>query len=382
MAPVNQGYSHAAQALKKNIIEIMNSRGSASAKGSTNKFCGLTIASLNQKISDFWSTLLKENFVFSFKNTLEIAAYRSLEREYNHWDWTFQVAISDWERKTHNLINPIDDVRKAMTLVNEKMKELPEYVSEQYKKLQKEMDIFFNGDNRETLAQWKANFQLKLYQLSVELKNQAETQCQVFLQKKKSISAFAQQTKSTVEKIKLKVQENIQYLKDEQICLQENLEKNILDTRQLSKLLSRDLFSPEKVERYKVFGIDGSLIEAIISIKKRSGGNMSEEGLKYILLNLLTIDEVGIVLKYSTPHEDELKKMFNELWEDVIKQFPQTLPTRNLDVPEEVERSKSLRTGKREKSPSSSLKKNTFTQHGLNVACVQLQQFFERINII
>ena len=184
MAPVNQGYSHAAQALKKNIIEIMNSRGSASAKGSTNKFCRLTIASLNQKISDFWSTLLKENFVFSFKNTLEIAAYRSLEREYNHWDWTFQVAISDWERKTHNLINPIDDVRKAMTLVNEKMKELPEYVSEQYKKLQKEMDIFFNGDNSETLAQWKANFQLKLHQLSVELKNQAETQCQVFLQKK------------------------------------------------------------------------------------------------------------------------------------------------------------------------------------------------------
>ncbi len=160
-----------------------------------------------------------------------------------------------------------------------------------------------------------------------------------FSSEKKSISAFAQQTKSTVEKIKLKVQENIQYLKDEQICLQENLEKNILDTRQLSKLLSRDLFSPEKVERYKVFGIDGSLIEAIISIKKRSGGIMSEEDLKNILLNRLTKDQVEIVLKYSTPHEDELKKMFNKLWEDVIKQFPQTLPTRNLDVPEEVERS-------------------------------------------
>ncbi len=53
------------------------------------------------------------------------------------------------------------------------------------------MDIFFNGDNSETLAQWKANFQLKLHQLSVELKNHAETQCQVFLQKKKSISALA-----------------------------------------------------------------------------------------------------------------------------------------------------------------------------------------------
>ncbi len=346
MAPVNQGYSHAAQTLKKYIIDIMNRRVSTSEMRSSSVPCGLNIGSLSRKISDFWSTLLKENFVFSFKNTLEIAAYCSLEREYNCWDWTFQVAISDWERKTSNLINPIEDVHKAMILANKKMKELPEYVSKQYKILQNEMDIFFNGDNSETLAQWRANFQLKLQQLSVELKNQAETQCQVFLQKKQSISAFAQQTKITVEKIKLKVQENIQYLKDEQISLQASLEKNDLDTKQLSKLLSRDLFNPEKVERYKVFGIDGSLVEKIISIKQKSGGNLSEEDLKYILLKLLTVDQVGIVLKYSTPHEDELKRMFNELWEDVIKQFPETLPTRNLDVPEEVERSITKHIGK------------------------------------
>ena len=68
MAPVNQGYSQKAQELKYHFIE-------RACEG--NLFADLS--SQCGKVVDLWEALLKENFVFSFKNTQEITAYNSLE---------------------------------------------------------------------------------------------------------------------------------------------------------------------------------------------------------------------------------------------------------------------------------------------------------------
>ncbi|KAK9535489.1 hypothetical protein VZT92_007867 [Zoarces viviparus] len=78
MAPPNQGYSESVQELKTIIL--------SKAKQSA----GITLSQFKSKIQDLWNALMNEQFVFSFKNTLEIAVYRKLEVQYGNWTWTLR----------------------------------------------------------------------------------------------------------------------------------------------------------------------------------------------------------------------------------------------------------------------------------------------------
>uniref|UniRef100_A0AAV2K2E0 VLIG-type G domain-containing protein n=1 Tax=Knipowitschia caucasica TaxID=637954 RepID=A0AAV2K2E0_KNICA len=69
MAPTNPGYSESVQDLRNYIL--------TKAKPSP----GIKLSMFKTKVDDLWNALLNENFVFSFKNTLEIAVYRRLEEE-------------------------------------------------------------------------------------------------------------------------------------------------------------------------------------------------------------------------------------------------------------------------------------------------------------
>ena len=141
----------------------------------------------------------------------------------------------------------------------------------------------------------------------------------------------------TVERIKLKVQENIETLKKEQTELQANLKKRKLDPQQLSKLLGRDLFTLENVAHYRALSIEESISEKIISIKQQYGGKLNESGLKHILFELLTEEQVKIFLKHSTPSEGELKEKFNKLWKEVIQQLSYHHSNRQINVPKVVQ---------------------------------------------
>ena len=334
MAPVNHGYSHAAQTLKNNIVQIMCSRALSKVEKFDYKegLGGLTFSLFSLKIFDLWQTLLKEKFVFSFKNTLEITAYNSLENEYSKLDWEFQLKMLDWEHKATNEIDAAD-LGVVTDLVENKFEELQEYVLENFDKKRTEMETFFNGQQSEILIQWKANFELKLQNLSADLRIHAEECCKKLLKKRQAISEFETMKNKTVERIKLKVQENIETLKKEQTELQANLEKRELDPQQLSKLLGRDLFSLDKVALYKALGIKESISEEIISIKQLCGGKLNKSGLIFILFEILTEEQVKIILKHSTPSEGELKEKFDELWKEVILQLSYHHSNREIDVP-------------------------------------------------
>ena len=98
MAPVNLGYSEAAQNLKYHFIEALHH----------SRIGALSLSSFKIHVEDLWEALLKENFVFSFKNTLEITAYNSLETQYGLWKWEFHAAMLIWERKEQNVITTVE----------------------------------------------------------------------------------------------------------------------------------------------------------------------------------------------------------------------------------------------------------------------------------
>ncbi|KAL0159235.1 hypothetical protein M9458_042960 [Cirrhinus mrigala] len=87
MAPPNPNYCENIQDLKKTIMTHAETSH------------GKTLKDLKVRIKDLWEALLNERFVFSFRNSLEISAYRKLETKYSKWSGVSQCL---WKLRNTN----------------------------------------------------------------------------------------------------------------------------------------------------------------------------------------------------------------------------------------------------------------------------------------
>ncbi|XDV28150.1 hypothetical protein PO909_031506, partial [Leuciscus waleckii] len=150
MAPPNPDYSRNIQELKDTIL----SKASASS--------GITLSQFKKRINDLWNALLNESFVFSFKNTLEIAVYRELETKYSNWTWSLRNAMLSIENKFFNRIDNGNINVQDDDLVTD-MRETKEQV-------EKSMLSYFEEDkDKEILCQWRARFEKKITDLHDDL---------------------------------------------------------------------------------------------------------------------------------------------------------------------------------------------------------------------
>ncbi|CAM4639879.1 unnamed protein product [Leuciscus chuanchicus] len=144
MAPPNPDYCENIQQLKKTIM----SHASHSD--------GMLLINLKERIKDLWEALLNERFVFSFRNSLEIAVYRKLETEYSKWSWSLRSAMMKTENKLHNKIE-----NKAIHEVNET--DLQRGIKKTREEVKTSMSEFFEKDkDKDILIQWKTSFDIKI----------------------------------------------------------------------------------------------------------------------------------------------------------------------------------------------------------------------------
>ncbi|KAI2666915.1 Interferon-induced very large GTPase 1 [Labeo rohita] len=144
MAPPNPNYCENIQELKETIM----SHASKSDE--------IMLIDLKDRIKDLWEALLNERFVFSFKNSLEISAYRKLETKYSKWSWSLRSAMLETENKLHNkieneTINEVEetDLQRELKTTSEEVK--------------KSMSEFFEKDtDANILIQWKTSFETKI----------------------------------------------------------------------------------------------------------------------------------------------------------------------------------------------------------------------------
>uniref|UniRef100_A0A671P3T8 VLIG-type G domain-containing protein n=1 Tax=Sinocyclocheilus anshuiensis TaxID=1608454 RepID=A0A671P3T8_9TELE len=127
MAPPNPKYCENIQELK-GIIMSHASNSHA-----------IRLKDLKDRIKDFWEALLNEQFVFSFKNSLEISAYRKLETEYSKWTWSLRSALLKIEYKLHNKIENETSHKIEDTDLQRELKKTSEEV-------EKSMSDFFEKD--------------------------------------------------------------------------------------------------------------------------------------------------------------------------------------------------------------------------------------------
>ncbi|KAM7061075.1 interferon-induced very large GTPase 1-like isoform 1-T2 [Acridotheres tristis] len=170
MAPPNPTYSRNVQQLKSKILQAAKQQSQRSI---------LRLSSLKDRIGGLWNALLNENFVFSFKNSLEIAAYRKLESAFSQWTWRLRSHFLDVQMRMNNKIQNGD-------LQNVTREHLEGLVQETSDAIEKEVEKYFREDkDHETLIQWKSSTELKLKDLKASLLVETEKKCEHLIELQK-----------------------------------------------------------------------------------------------------------------------------------------------------------------------------------------------------
>lgn len=206
MAPPNPSYSQNVQELKKKVLTMAQWRSDC-------RFS--TLSEVKARIMDLWGGLLKENFVFSFRNTLEMMVYSELEKKFSEWSWKLRKHAMDKENELHNQIgsNKREDVNKNNLIAE---------FDQVYKPLKGEVEAYFKGDkNPEILIQWRGNIDNRLENLKSELTDSILKKCRDFIAFKKSTSQMDQKN-SDYEAELLKMSKDMaSKLKDQRLTDQE-----------------------------------------------------------------------------------------------------------------------------------------------------------------
>ncbi|XDV12228.1 hypothetical protein PO909_000940, partial [Leuciscus waleckii] len=151
MAPPNPNYCENIQELKESIQTYASNSH------------GMMLKDLKDRIKDLWEALLNEQFVFSFRNSLEVSAYRKLETEYSKWSWSLRSSMMETEIKLHNQI-------ENEAIYNVEETDLKKELKKTSKELEKSMSEFFEKDkDKDILIQWKASFEIKIKDLEENL---------------------------------------------------------------------------------------------------------------------------------------------------------------------------------------------------------------------
>ncbi|XP_056257318.1 interferon-induced very large GTPase 1-like isoform X2 [Seriola aureovittata] len=196
MAPPNPGYSESIQELKNFIL----SKASQSA--------GITLSQFKSKIHDLWNALLKENFVFSFKNTLEIAVYRKLEVQYGNWTWALRKNILTIENQLYNRIENGKLDKIELTYLFKEM-------SKTYGEIKKEITTYFDDDrDKEMLVQWRGTFESKIKEFHDEQVRGVKRKLDEVIQQKKACKKLDDQKTEFENKLLQKSKELAHQLKD------------------------------------------------------------------------------------------------------------------------------------------------------------------------
>ncbi|XP_067226574.1 interferon-induced very large GTPase 1-like [Chanodichthys erythropterus] len=252
MAPPNPNYC-------ENILELKETIMSHASKSH-----GMRLVDLKDRIKDLWEALLKERFVFSFRNSLEISAYRKLETEYSKWSWRLRSAMIETENKLQNKIE-----NQAIHQIEES--DLQGELKKTSEEVQKSMSDFFEKNkDKDILIQWKASFEIKIKDLQEnivietnrklnEILHQQDLKKKIDAQRTRHENALFEKSKELASKLKNKGNDEQTLKKEFDLFWEQSVKKIITDTppikdtdimRDVREIL-RDIYESISVDHWK-----------------------------------------------------------------------------------------------------------------------------------
>ena len=201
MAPVNLGYSESTFNLKNALIKLIKQK-----QMKTEQNCNGSLQTFKLRIENLWQAVLAENFVFSFKNTLEVSAYSELDAQFGKWSWTMQHEMLKWKHTTENKIASWDcesEDRGIEEIAKTCYEEAEEKIGKVHLQLVEEMAEFFkSSEHSETLSTWYQETELKLRKLETESKNEAELYYKEQLKNKLNCIEIEKMEKTKIMEVK------------------------------------------------------------------------------------------------------------------------------------------------------------------------------------
>ena len=260
MAPVNPGYSQNAQYLKNHLIEFIKPE---------QKCHIVPLQIFENALKDLWCAILHENFIFSFKNTLEVAAYNTLDQNYSQWSWTFKERMMAWDQKAQNTLKSCG-INKLSEVHQELLHELPTHVKKIYGHLWEKMEEYFKqSKKKDIIIKWKKETEARLNELQRHLQTHSENRCNELANYRQGLEKVDSMKEKYRGEIVERVKVLVSGLKDEKLKLSdEDLEQKF--NEQWAKWIT-ELNRPDAVKvKVKVaLEVENSLLDHDATQKDR-----------------------------------------------------------------------------------------------------------------
>lgn len=168
MAPANLGYSKCVNKVKDALFY---------ASSMTERETYLTITDTIARIEDLWIGILKDDFVFSFRNSLEVKAYNSMERQCQSLSWSLEKFVLEFVRSDAKniLVNCLTDYDLDNAFSNI-FARVPVEIEQKLTGLCKELDSFIEQNTlKDVMIQWTENMKTRFKVLAESLVFKAKT---------------------------------------------------------------------------------------------------------------------------------------------------------------------------------------------------------------
>ena len=168
MGPVSPEYGKAVQKVKEKIVKMMcHSERSP-----------LTIDQFRTRVKDLWHAILRENFIFNFRNTIEIRAYTSLDEKFLEESVkTIVTEMAAMEKEISVALKRSSPQSREEVWIKYKM-QIPDKAETQAEKMRSNMTQFFeNHEYKATLETWRENTMIRIDQLKLNHKSEVERNC-------------------------------------------------------------------------------------------------------------------------------------------------------------------------------------------------------------
>ncbi|XP_066938485.1 interferon-induced very large GTPase 1-like [Macrobrachium rosenbergii] len=342
MAPANPGYSEIVNKIKQILLKrVMLQRP-----------LHLTIGQFCARLKDIWDGVLDQNFVFSFRNSLELDAYTALESEQSDNLWMLKLAEMKWFSSKRHLIenreNELGALKMSLTA------ECRSYLHQIYKKAQGNLENYFlNNEYQSLFEQWRMNAMLRLegsyksiVEKAVENINTEISKRQIKINEKKDIQINITKIMGEAKKLAKELQERNDLntlLSEEQLrgffnakwiewmnAIPQNSKENLDVQREIDHILNNThmleftVLNSARKERHHTIALDnfGYAIEQYVL----------EKTTKASLFHPLT-DKTDIAFKFLNKLFEKVKLLFsNEGTRTTPKEYTEAL----IDLVREV----------------------------------------------
>ncbi|XP_073491450.1 interferon-induced very large GTPase 1-like [Aquarana catesbeiana] len=261
MASVNSAYSENVNELKQKLLKFMKDRHNKTQH--INEFISW--------VSDLWSAVKHENFIFSFRNSVIAKAYNQLSKRYSEREWKFNKVMHEWFTKSETLLkNQSDETLEAKA--NECNKEAEILLTREEKKILAWLEEYFSKEtDGAQLIKYKTDFEISAQNLRKSLENSSINKLNKTIQIQKEQIRIDLLYSQHIERIEQKVYNLIED------CRKKKHEPNDAELEEELETIWKNAAKDLEVNHRPERDIEGEMLLVLTKDMKERGSGANEK---------------------------------------------------------------------------------------------------------